>query len=563
MSIFGGGGGGGGSSSGTQVQIAREAPEVESRKLALYDEAAKLAQQPITLPQYQVAAPTALQQSAFQAAGTTGVGQGAVGQGISALQAGAAPIGASDIARYFNPYQSYVTDEIARQGQMQQNQLAGQAVQAGAFGGGREGVQQAELQRATQANIGQAQAQGFQSAAQLAAQQQQAQLAGGQALLGAGAQQQAMQQGDIQSMIQAGGIQQQLAQQALDAARQSQLQQAYEPYQRTEFLKGIMTNLPTTQSSITATTAPGTNPLSQAAGAGLGAYAAYNIAKKKEGGIIDIKKFQVGGEVFTEAEKNAYLLAPVVSSLLQGTKKPGRSNLSGFLSDVGVGIANVPATAIDIKKLEIAADKNKGKAARTLTQEEVRAKGLTPGSIVQEKADGTLNVIQKPSEKELENIRDTASTMQTLKSIETKYNDLGKPVGPWYNLDPQRIGGAISGMVGGEYGKKLRSFDADVERLKAQYMKSISGATVAEEERKRLEKVIPNITDTESEFEGKVLAMKTYLNDAIELAKETGMPGAAAGVTKMWDKKISIDNYLKGGKLPTWKITPNGLQPIQ
>jgi hypothetical protein len=143
--IFGGGGGGGGgSSSGTQVQIAREAPEVESRKLALYDEAVKLAQQPITLPQYQVAAPTGLQQSAFQAAGTTGVGQPAVGQGIASLQAGAAPIGSADIARYFNPYQSYVTDEIARQGQMQQNQLAGQAVQAGAFGGGREGVQQAE-----------------------------------------------------------------------------------------------------------------------------------------------------------------------------------------------------------------------------------------------------------------------------------------------------------------------------------------------------------------------------------------------------------------------------------
>jgi hypothetical protein len=41
-----------------------------------------------------------------------------------------------------------------------------------------------------------------------------------------------------------------------------------------------MTNLPTKQSSITATTAPGSNPLAQAAGAGLGAYAAYNIAKK-------------------------------------------------------------------------------------------------------------------------------------------------------------------------------------------------------------------------------------------------------------------------------------------
>jgi hypothetical protein len=42
-----------------------------------------------------------------------------------------------------------------------------------------------------------------------------------------------------------------------------------------------MTNLPTTQSSVTATTAPGSNPLAQAVGTGLGAYAAYNIAAKK------------------------------------------------------------------------------------------------------------------------------------------------------------------------------------------------------------------------------------------------------------------------------------------
>ena len=38
-----------------------------------------------------------------------------------------------------------------------------------------------------------------------------------------------------------------------------------------------MTNLPTTQSSITATTAPGANPLGQTLGAGLGAYSAYNL----------------------------------------------------------------------------------------------------------------------------------------------------------------------------------------------------------------------------------------------------------------------------------------------
>jgi hypothetical protein len=522
MGIFGGGGGsgGGGSSSGTQVQIAREAPEVESRKLALYDEAAKLAQQPITLPQYQVAAPTSLQQSAFQAAGTTGVGQGAVGQGIASLQAGAAPIGAADISRYFNPYQSYVTDEIARQGLMQQNQLAGQAVQAGAFGGGREGVQQAEIQRATQANIGQAQAQGFQSAAQLAAQQQQAQLAGGQALLGAGAQQQAMQQGDIQSMVQAGGIQQQLAQQALDAARQSQLQQAYEPYQRTEFLKGIMTNLPTTQSSITATTAPGSNPLSQAAGAGLGAYAAYNIAKKKEGGIIDIKKFQVGGEVFTEAEKNAYLLAPVVSSLLQGTKRPGRSNLSGFLADVGAGIANVPATAIDIKKLEIAAGKKGTKQVKQLTDKEKDQFGFMGTDVVLgEYTNGILTGTPQATFKTSEAFKEIRGGLEksqikgadeALRSLETTIADLAKK-GKGGNLPG--IGVIEGNVFTGTEGKNLRAKLAAFANIR---LKDRSGAAVTESEFNRFAEELAGGQTTRDE----TALLASLQNARAELEKE-------------------------------------------
>ena len=186
-----------------------------------------------------------------------------------------------NINQFLNPYQSYVTDEIARQGQMAQNQLSAQAVNAGAFGGGREGVQQAELQRATQANIGQSMASGFQQAAGLAAQQQGIQQAGGQLLGALGGQQQAMQQADIASLLQAGGVQRQLGQQALDASRQTELARAYEPYQRLEFLKGIMTNMPTSQSAVTATTAPGTNPLAQAAGTGIGAYAAYNMANRR------------------------------------------------------------------------------------------------------------------------------------------------------------------------------------------------------------------------------------------------------------------------------------------
>ena len=82
------GGGGGGSTSGTQVSIAREAPEVESRKLSLYDQAAKLASQPVGIPAFQVAGPSALEQQGFTAAGTTGVGAPTTTAGIGSVLAG-------------------------------------------------------------------------------------------------------------------------------------------------------------------------------------------------------------------------------------------------------------------------------------------------------------------------------------------------------------------------------------------------------------------------------------------------------------------------------------------
>ena len=277
--IFGGGGGGGGgSTSGTQVSIAREAPEVESRKLALYDQAAKLASSPVGIPAFNVAGPTGLEQAGFTQAGTTGVGAPATTAGIgSVLSSMQGP----NINQFLNPFQSYVTDEITRQAQIAQNQLGAQAVGAGAFGGARQGVQAAEIERARQANIGQSMAQGFQSAAGLAAQQQGLQQQAGQLLGALGGQQQAMQQADIASLLQAGGVQRALGQQALDAQRATTMARAYEPYQRLEFLKGIMTNLPTSQSAVTATTAPGSNPLAQGIGTGIGAYAAYNLANRR------------------------------------------------------------------------------------------------------------------------------------------------------------------------------------------------------------------------------------------------------------------------------------------
>ena len=143
--IFGGGGGGGGgSTSGTQVSIAREAPEVESRKLALYDQAAKLASSPVGIPAFNVAGPTGLEQAGFTQAGTTGVGAPTTTAGIGSVLGS---MQGPNINQFLNPFQSYVTDEITRQAQIAQNQLGAQAVGAGAFGGARQGVQAAEIER--------------------------------------------------------------------------------------------------------------------------------------------------------------------------------------------------------------------------------------------------------------------------------------------------------------------------------------------------------------------------------------------------------------------------------
>jgi len=552
----GGSGGGGGAQSGTQETIQREAPGVESRKLALYDEAVALAQKPVSIPAYQVAGPTGLEQTGFQQAATTGVGQQAVGQGITSLQAGlGSAFQAPNVSQFFNPYQQYVTDEINRQAQIGQNKIAAQAVSAGAFGGGREGVQRAELDRARLEAIGQSQATGFNTALQAAQQQQglQAQtgLQAGQQFGQFGAQQQAMQQGDIQSLLQAGGVQRALGQQALEAQRATSLAQQYEPYQRVEFLKNVMTNLPTGQSSITATTAPGSNPLAQAAGAGLGAYTAYNLMKRKEGGLVSIKKYQEGGEVektpkgaFSDQERFALLAAPVIGSLLQGTTAPGQSNLEGLFKSVGQGVSQIPETAIQIRKLDIAAQPKETKAkARTLSPGEIKAANLPAGTFAQEDAEGNIKIVSKPSDKQLEETENVVSTLSTLNRLKKDYVALNKPVGPFYNLDPDKIGGFLSGLVGGETGKKIQAFKATGADLSAKYKKAISGAAVSEPEAKRLEAVIPSDSDTEAVWEGKTKAMEDYLNTALKIKESQGLINIKDAFGALEKSGVSISNF--------------------
>ena len=284
--IFGGGSSGGGGGGGgqevpsTTTQYIREAPGIEERKLGLMDIASSLAKTPINIPAMQVAPLGALEQQGITASGVTGVGAptttAGIGQILSSLQG-------PNINQFLNPYQSYVIDEINRQSQMAQNQLGAQAVQYGAFGGGRQGIAQGEIERARLGKVGESMAAGFAQAANLASQQQQIGIQGAQQLGAFGQMQQGMAQQDINQLMAAGGLQRQLGQQALEATRQTELQRAYEPYQRAEFVKNIYAAGTTSTSAITQTTAPGTgtNPLAQAAGAGLGAYATYSMLNRQ------------------------------------------------------------------------------------------------------------------------------------------------------------------------------------------------------------------------------------------------------------------------------------------
>jgi hypothetical protein len=278
---FGGGGsGGGGAAPDTTTQFVREAPGIEERKIELMDIARSAAEKPLyaNVPDVRVAGLGTLEQQGIQQAGTTGIGAPTTQAGIgSVLQAQQGP----NISQFYNPYQSYVLDEINRQASMAQNQLSAQAVQSGAFGGGREGVQRAEQERARLAAVGEAQRSGFNTALGAAQQQQQVGLQAGQQLGQLGVQQQAMSQADINQLMAGGGLQRQLTQQALDAERQSALQKATEPLQRVEFLSNVYAAGPKSTSGITAATAPTTSPLAQSLGSGLGAYATYQALQPK------------------------------------------------------------------------------------------------------------------------------------------------------------------------------------------------------------------------------------------------------------------------------------------
>jgi hypothetical protein len=268
---FGGGGGGGGGqpANTTNVQTIREAPEIEARRLGLMDQAAITASQPLNLPGFQIAQLSQAERGAGALAQQTGAGIASI-QG--AQQAAALDPSSAKFQNYINPYQKFVIDEINRQAEMGQQQQAANAVQSGAYGGGREGVAIGEMERARLGKVGEAQYAGFGQALQAFGQGQQLEAQTG---LQAGQLTSQMQTQDIQNLMATGGTERAVEQASLEAQRQTGVQQATDPYQRLSFLSDIQRGVPSSQQTVAQGFAPQTSPLAQAVGTGIGAYAAF------------------------------------------------------------------------------------------------------------------------------------------------------------------------------------------------------------------------------------------------------------------------------------------------
>lgn len=287
--------------------------------------------------QYQgerVAQFSPLTQQAMESAGQMGVA-GQIGAGTDiASAAGLGALGTQydpmryrsrsftqpgTAASFMSPYMQNVVDvqqrEAKRQADIAATARGAQAARAGAFGGSRQAIENAEANRALQTQLGGIQAQGLQSAYQQGMQQfnqeQQARqaaaqlreqsrqygaglglqglqtaLQSAQTLGGLGQQQFGQTQGAIQTQAALGQAEQQRAQEVLNAQYQDYLNYQNYPYKMLGFMSDIIRGVPTATSASTIYQAP-PSPMSQLTGLGVAGLGLSKLGMFKKGGKVN------------------------------------------------------------------------------------------------------------------------------------------------------------------------------------------------------------------------------------------------------------------------------------
>ena len=235
----------------------------------------------------QVAAETALQQQARGMASGLGSFQpfltkaGTAADAATGLTGTGAGTGAGSIESYRSPFQQQVIDttlaEFDRQAQIRKNQQAAATLGVpGAFGGGREGVQLAEFDAASDRNRAALQAgllqQSFENAANRRQQDLANQLSISQQQRGLGASAQDFSRAQISGLGTLGAAQQAQQQAVLDAQRQAAQMAVDDPRRRLSLLGTGITSITPGAGTVTLQEAPmaaAPSPLTQALGFGL------------------------------------------------------------------------------------------------------------------------------------------------------------------------------------------------------------------------------------------------------------------------------------------------------
>jgi hypothetical protein len=308
----------------TQTVFQRQAPFIEERAEKLLESVfgqQGLASRPSTIPAFEVAGLSPQQQAAIQRA-EAGLGayqpflesaSQTIGAGLGAISSAQQMLDPSQVSTFMDPYQQQVTQEalaeLDRQAQMQSQATAAQAIGAGAFGGSRFGVREAEEAR----NLAQVKSQRiFEDLSRnfLQAQQAQARTAqqlgaiGGQTLqaaqgqAGLGQMTQRLGGEDINRLLGLGQLTQQFGfmdpttqafvpgQAQIEAARATTLAEQKEPFERVAFASDILRGVPSSQ--ITYSQTPSPSLLQQVAGLGIAGLGAYGAATGGLGGISSL-----------------------------------------------------------------------------------------------------------------------------------------------------------------------------------------------------------------------------------------------------------------------------------
>ena len=230
-------------------------------------------------------APQVAGQDALQTQAQTLATQG-VGSYQPFLQGAQDATGPNAYQQFMSPYQSQVMEtslaEFDRNSQMQQQRISDSAVASGAFGGGREGVAQAEYMRGSDMNRAQLQAgllnQGFGQAQQAAQQQFNNQQGLAQLVPG-------LQGTDISRLGQLGALNQAQTQAGFDATREANRAAAFQPQEQLQnygnLVTGIMGGMQGTGTQ--STNIPNPTPLQTALGVGTTLAGIYGAVKNPSG----------------------------------------------------------------------------------------------------------------------------------------------------------------------------------------------------------------------------------------------------------------------------------------